>query len=312
LLHGVMGWIGIAGTISEWIGGAQRCPNLTETEVHVACPNGVAVAGQDFAEGEVVLRSAAEHETEEALVAGWDADQRAVAAVSLDGTYPPSPLAAFPGLRSILEITATASAANVRLLDMENGTVLQTARGVARGEQLSWEAPPEHAMLQLARYGLHAPPSTGLAPWWQMSRDEQLRIYGNQVHILDSLECSSRLVSSRVGEFAEECRAELLQLLNPSLSATERMRRVYAHYAYLCAGKLRRYKKVEDAIDRLRSSNQSLSSRILGAADEEIEAYTACQDHYTRKLAGLPSVLAPTPPSGEGWIPSHGRKSRYR
>jgi hypothetical protein len=307
-----MGWIGIAGTISEWIGveGRQRCPNLTETEVQVACPQGLAVAGQDLAEGEVVLRSAAEHEIEEALVAGWTADQRAVAAVSLDGTYPPSPLSAFPGLRSVLEITASANAANVRLLDMDNGTVLQAARGVSRGEQLVWEAPPEHAMLQLARYGLQAPPSTGLAPWWQMSRDEQLRVYGNQVHILDSLECSSRLVATRVGQFAEECRAELLQLINPSLSATERMRRVYAYYAYLCAGKLRRYKKVEVELDRLRESNQSLSSRILLAADEEIDAYTACQDHYTRKLATLPSVLAPAPPSGEGWLPSYARQRR--
>jgi hypothetical protein len=281
----------------------------------VSCPNGVAVAGQDFAEGDVVLRSAAEPEIEEALVAGWTADQRAVAAVSLDGSYPASPLAAFPGLRAVLEVTATATAANVRLLDMENGTVLQAARGVSRDEQLLWEAPPEHAMLQLARYGLHAPPSSGLAPWWQMSRDEQLRVYGNQVHILDSLECSSRLVGARVGEFADECRAELLQLLNPALSATERMRRVYAYYAYLCAGKLRRYKKVEGALDRLRnqsfnSSNQSLSTRILGAADEEIEAYTACQDYYTRKLATLPSVLAPAPPSGEGWLPAHGRRAR--
>jgi hypothetical protein len=143
-----------------------------------------------------------------------------------------------------------------------------------------------------------------------MSRDEQLRVYGNQVYILDSLECSDSLVGARVGQFAEDCRAELLQLLNPSLSATERMRRVYSYYAYLCAGKLRRYGKVEEALDRLRSSNQSLSSRILGAADEEINAYTACQDHYTRKLATLPSVLAPTPPSREGWLPANGRKSR--
>jgi len=220
-----------------------------------------------------------------------------------------------PATNGSVEVTATATAANVRLLDMENGTVLQAARGVSRDEQLLWEAPPEHAMLQLARYGLHAPPSSGLAPWWQMSRDEQLRVYGNQVHILDSLECSSRLVGARVGEFADECRAELLQLLNPALSATERMRRVYAYYAYLCAGKLRRYKKVEGALDRLRnqsfnSSNQSLSTRILGAADEEIEAYTACQDYYTRKLATLPSVLAPAPPSGEGWLPAHGRRAR--
>ena len=49
-----------------------------------------------------------------------------------------------------------------------------------------------------------------------------------RLSIFFSGRCSSRLVGARVGEFADECRAELLQLLNPALSATERMRRVYA------------------------------------------------------------------------------------
>lgn len=175
-------------------------------------------------------------------------------------------------------------------------------------------------MLMLARYGEGAPVSS-LPPLLELSRAQQLQLYGERVAVLDAMACGSSLVRARVGEFDESCRADLLGRLDPLLPSAERWRRTYVYYTYLCAGKLARYSKVEEALARLRGRDDALSQRIAAAAAQEIDRYQECQDAYASKLAEMPSPPArpssvlpsppyyfneaagPEPPPGEGWLP---------
>lgn len=294
------------------------------------CVDGVAVAARDLVPGDVVLRYGNDVELPLGSAAGpatWDADQLAVAAVSLDFLREPAAdapeldreSALIPGLAAA--VPATQDGANVQVQVADDGAALVATRAIPRGAALARAAEQDHAMMLLARYGESAPESA-LAPLLELSRSQQLQLYGDRVAVLDALACAADgIVRSRVGAFDEECRQELLGRLDPRLASTERYRRTYAYYAYLCAGKLARYSKVEAALARLRGREDALSQRLAAAAADEIARYQTCQDDYAEKLQQLPAspsrpasvVPAPAyyfntaaaaePPPGEGWLP---------